>query len=638
MRIFVLIVLVFIMGIVLMNVIKKNQSRKSERTLIKNVHLIDGNGNEYNNYNVLIKNGIIAQISEKEIPIHNAKVIEAEGKTLIPGLIDSHTHMQGTTNRSEEESDEFLENRVQSIFMNQIFPYGITTIKELGSPRSFIYKLKDKINSGQIIGPNLLIVGPNITAKEGHPAITLGGDNPWVRKELAAEVSTEEEARQIVRELAEHKVDFLKIVYQGGQYFYFDTELYIQKLDIRLVNIIIEEGNKYNLKVSAHVRNKSDVIELLHTHIYGIDHGITDADIDDTDPVLELWKRQGAYYVPTINALAFEHDKTLFGHSMHNLKIIYDAGIKIVLGTDNMLEILSGDVVHKELSHYVEAGLSEMEAIVTATHNGAEYLGILERTGTIEVGKDADLVLLNSNPLANIKNIEDIEMVWKKGKKVFAKNENKKIVLPNYDFGESASLCYRDELHKKEKRTGNRQVMMKQSEGMCSVEVSYNYENDAIIQESFVCEQSLITNEWNYENVSGGSKLHAVCKDNIVSLSGVFKNKSIDRQYDVTGKLWMQMGEINLSSFAKSQEDEIHYFAIGTGDNRGALEMTEFTSKKEGIETVEISGTSYECQKISTVITKYAFIWTGYGWYEKESGKLLKYAAKGNETDALVIL
>ncbi len=95
----------------------------------------------------------------------------------MPGLIDSHMHIQGITNTSEKESDEFLEN----ILPKQLYSLlenGVTTIKELGAPESFIYKLRDKLSSNEILGPNLLIVGPNITGKGGHPAVTLGGNNP----------------------------------------------------------------------------------------------------------------------------------------------------------------------------------------------------------------------------------------------------------------------------------------------------------------------------------------------------------------------------------------------------------------------------------------------------------------------------
>lgn len=419
---------------------------KSEKVIIENVHIIDGKGGEFFNQNVFIQNGKITKVQEKKILSLFTKRIDGTGKTLMPGLIDSHIHMQGMNNHSEEESDVFLTEKVPDIFKKQLFPYGVTTIKDLGAPRHFSYKLRDKINCGEILGPKFLIVGPNITAVGGHPAVTLGGDNPWVKKELAAEVNSDIDAKNIVKELVNNHVDFLKIVYQGGSYFYFDTELFIQKLDIKYVNTIIEEAKKNGLKVTAHVRYKKDVAELLTTKLYGIEHGITNEDITENDPVLAQWKEQGAYYVPTMHALFLEHDKSLYQHGMHNLKFIYDCGIPIAFGTDNMLEVLSGDVEHKELSFYVEAGLTPMQAIVTATGNAAKYLGIDNRTGTIEVGKDADLLLLSKNPLEDIHNIQSIQKVWKEGICVFETNTFVNVLLPEYQLEKQKVFTYKDEM------------------------------------------------------------------------------------------------------------------------------------------------------------------------------------------------
>ena len=613
-------------------------NKKNEKWLIENVHIIDGNGNEASHQYVLIQDGKIKKISNKKIFSFHTKKIDGTGKTLMPGLIDVHTHMQGINNHSEAESDVFLENKVQSIFHDNLFPYGITTIKDLGCPRHFAYKLRDKIHSGEILGPKFFIVGPNITAKEGHPAITLGGDNPWIRKELAAEISTLEEAQAIVKELAAHQVDFLKIVYQGGSYYYFDTELTIQKLDLNLVNALIEEAKKYGLKVTAHVRTKEDVAKLLTTNLYGIEHGITTEDIEKNDALLDTWQKQGAYYVPTLNALAFEHDKSLFKHAMHNFKYIFDKGIKIALGTDNMLEVLSGDVVHKELGYYVEAGLTPMQALLTATHNAAEYLGILERTGTIEVGKDADLLLLDSNPLIDIKNIQAVEKVWKEGVLLFEKNNSASVHLPDYNLSEDVELLYDDQLSGKDKPEKHRKLTMKPFEDGFEIHIDCSCLSTPEKQEVFFSKKDLTTLKWDYTEETAGTKLHTWQDGNTLKLEGIFRHKEVHKTYDLSGKLWMQMGEFTLGTFAISNADEIHYFAIGTGENRGALELSEFTSKKAGEEKLTVDGITYECVKVNTVITKYAFIWTGMSWYEKTSGKLIQYAVKGKEGNPMVLV
>ncbi len=633
----IILIIIIITAAIVFTVIKLRSNSKNVKAsayVIRNVHIITGDGKEEFNKNILISGKKIMKITDEKIPVKNSVVMDGTGKTLMPGLIDSHMHIQGTTNTSEKESDEFLKNRLPEQFFS-LLKNGVTTIKELGAPESFIYKLRDKLNSGEITGPNLLIVGPNITAKGGHPAVTLGGNNPWIREEMAEEIENEQQARQAVKRLAGKKVDFLKIVYQGGKYYYFEKELRINKLDIQLVKAIIEEAEKYNLKVTAHTAYEADVLELLQTGIYGLEHGITDKYISD-DNVMELWKSKGVYYVPTIQVLTGEHDKNAIKYSMYNLKKLHDYGVKIALGTDNMLEVLPGDIVHKELEYYVEAGLTEMEALVTATRNSAEYLGILDKTGTVEEGKNADLILLDSNPLEDIQNINNINTVFKDGGIVYSKTASKKIVLDEYTFPSYDTLVYTDNTLAASKNALEKNYALDRFSTSGIIKLDYLDKGSSIIEETFRTKKNLETTEWSYIKASEGTDIKAAAKDNSITLTGKFKNKEVNKKYPLDSLPWMQMGVFDLCPFVKSDYEKISYYSIGT-DGRGALNLTEFNSQKEGEEIVEIDGKKYECIKIGTVISQYSFIWKGYSWHDKETGTLIKYAAKGQEQNALSI-
>ena len=431
---------VVVVVFVLTSFLLRPKRKKTSGFLIKNVHVIVGDGSELLHQNVLVKNGVIEKISGEIIDDKAAAVIEGDGMSLMPGLIDCHLHIQGLNNRSDADSDQFLYERVPEIFKDKLLPYGVTTIKDLCAPKHFIYKLRNEIKKGTITGPELFIVGPNFTAPDGHPANTLGGDNPWMRQEMAIEVSTPEQVSAGIRELKEAGVDFLKLTYQGGDFLYFDKLLQINKIDKSLMQQLIREGKENGLRTTAHVYYKEDVRELLEAGIYGIEHGILDEALAPDDDIIRLWKESGAHYVPTVNAMTYEKNPDFLPNNMHNLKLLYDAGIPIAMGTDNMLEMMGGEVEHRELLYYVEAGLTPMQAIVLATRNAAAHLGISDRKGLVKEGMEADLILLEKNPAEDISNIQYIDKVFLQGKMVYSQRAISSYNIPDYTYPEGVSV------------------------------------------------------------------------------------------------------------------------------------------------------------------------------------------------------
>lgn len=603
---------------------KRPAKNRPGEYIIRDVHIIVGDGTELYHRNVYIKDGIIRTISSEDIKIKNAAVLDGKGKTLMPGLIDSHVHIQGLQSENEEDSDRFLTETIPEIFSERVLPYGITTVKDLDAPKHFIVKLRDRLRSGDITGPELLIVGPNFTAPGGHPASTLGGENPWLREELAVEVSSSDEVSRGIDELKEMGVDFLKMTYQGGDYLYYGQNIEIAKLDKSLMKQIIREGREKGLKTTAHAFYKEDVRELLEAGIYGVENGILDEALAPDDPIISLWKESGAHFVPTVNAMTYEKDPERLKNSIHNLKILYNAGIPVAMGTDNMLEAMSGETEHRELEYYVEAGLTPMQAIVAATKGSAEHLGIADRKGTVSEGKEADLILLCKNPLDDISYTRFIDKVFLKGKIVYSASELRSYEIPDYFFPERAGVLtyvsddgrtervlYTDKLRSERKLTHITRI-----------------DREQFTIEEFTAEPNLSVNSWKFRRPSDDTELTAVRENGVIRLKGKFKGKAQDKNLNIGDGLWYQLMDEAMPAFIKSGHEEILFYSIGTGDNPGAMGLGEFAARKLGEESVTVDDKTYRCVKVSFVLTMFSWAWTGLYWYDAETGILIQSGEK----------
>lgn len=623
------IILVFL----LIKFLTRPKKGKKGEYIISDVHVIVGDGTEAFHQNVYIKGGVIREISDQPIPKKNVQLIDGSGKTLMPGLIDSHIHIQGGFScHNEEESDAFLNGKMPEVFKENVLPYGITTIKDLDAPKHFIYKLRDKIKSGEIEGPELLVVGPNFTAPDGHPANTLGSNSPWARQEMSIEVTTPEQVSAGIKELKEAGVDFLKFTYQGGDYWYFDNKLTIQKIDKNLMRQIISEGKENGLNSTAHVFYYDDVKELLEAGIYGIEHGILDRDIEADDEIVRLWKKAGTRFVPTVNAMTYEKEPARMAHSIHNLKVLYNAGIPIAMGTDNMFETMTGEVEHKELAFYVEAGLTPMEAIVLATKNGAEHLGIADRKGLVKVGMEADLILLDKNPAENISNIKFIDRVFLKGKIVYSEKPIQSFDIPDYSYPENL----RSAEYMSADGTRSRLINFERYADEKIITQVTSRDGKKWAEEEFVLESSLSAVNWHYSRPSDNTELEAHKENGSIIMKGTFKGKPQDKSFKIDDGLWYQMMEMCFPAFVNSKLDEILFYPIGTGDNRGAMSLGEFAAKKLGTEEVNLDGKSYSCEKVSLVLTMFSWAWTGLFWYDSETGQLVQSGEKkGNKEKIL---
>ena len=386
--------------------------------------IIDGTGRPpIENGTLFVRNGRVEAVGRRvKLPAGVAR-IDATGKTIIPGLINAHGHVNDA---------------------NQLGVYlrdGITTILSLGGDKEFALR-EQNAKAPPGTAPHLYVAGPiqDSTAIPG-----------------AVAVKTPEEARKSVDELIRNKPDIVKLRvddFLGAR----------PKMSPEVYQAVIDEAHKNGFHTAAHVVLLDDAKGVLLAGVDYIAHSVRDREVDEE--FIRLMKARHAFYSPTLTreVAVFTYSETPAFFSdpfflkeadpaeiaklqdlkrqdtvrndrsalwykehlpvaMRNLKLLSDAGIPIVMGTDSGggPGRFQGYFEHLELEYETKAGLTPMQALVSATSTPARLLNISKDAGTLEKGKWADFLVLSANPLDDIRNTRAIESVWIGGVRVPAK-------------------------------------------------------------------------------------------------------------------------------------------------------------------------------------------------------------------------
>jgi len=402
----------------------------AQRTLIHCGTLIDGRADEpVTQVTVVVEGNKIARIDKGFTrPAAGDKLIDLSKKTVMPGFIDLHVHLENETNR-EQALQRFTLNKADVAFRSTVFARrtllaGFTTVRDVGGSGVNI-SLRNAINQGLVMGPRIFTSGKTIATTGGHGDPTNG-----YREDLMGEpgpregvINSPEEARQAVRQRYKEGSDLIKVTATGGVMSIAKDGSGPQFTDEEL-KAIIETARDYGMHVAAHAHGTEGMKRAVLAGITTIEHGTM-----MTEEIMDLMKARGTYYVPTISAGKFVAEKAREPGYYHPLVVpkalaigpqiqetfakAYARGVKIAFSTD------AGVFPHgenaKEFRYMVEAGMPPMEAIKAATLVAAEVLGMADKLGTIEPGKWADLVAADENPLKNIRTLERITFVMKDG-------------------------------------------------------------------------------------------------------------------------------------------------------------------------------------------------------------------------------
>jgi imidazolonepropionase-like amidohydrolase len=405
-------------------------SAAAQRTVIHCGNLIDGKANDVQPQMTIVVEGNKIVSIEKGFakPGSTDRLIDLSKKTVLPGLVDMHVHLEGETNK-DQNLQRFTLNDADIAFRSTVFAKktllaGFTTVRDLGGSGVNI-ALRNAINQGLVIGPRIFTAGKSIATTGGHADPTNG-----YRKDLMGDpgpkegvVNGVEDARQAVRQRYKDGSDMIKITATGGVLSIAKDGSNPQFTDEEL-KAIIETAKDYNMHTAAHAHGAEGMKRAVLAGITTIEHGTK-----MTDEVMDLMIQKGTYFVPTISAGKFVAEQAKVPGYYHPLVVpkaleigpqiqqtfskAYKRGVKIAFGTD------AGVFPHgdngKEFTYMVEAGMPAMEAIKAATAVPAGILGIPDKIGTLEVGKFADIVATDENPLKNIKTMEKVSFVMKEG-------------------------------------------------------------------------------------------------------------------------------------------------------------------------------------------------------------------------------
>ena len=402
----------------------------AQRTVIHAGRLIDGVQGIKTEQSVIVVEGKITAIEPGFVSTNDEdKVINLHDSTVMPGLMDMHTHLI-TQHHKKVYSDRFFMN--DSDFALRSTHYarvtllaGFTTVRDLGDNGTNSVSLRKAIDAGWIMGPRIYTSGKSIATTGGHadPTNGLKGEFRRTGEPVDGVINGRDEAREAVRQRYKDGADLIKLTATGGV-LSLAANGQNPQFTMEELESIVETAKDYNMIVAVHAHGAEGMKRAVLAGVNSIEHGTF-----MTDEIMRLMKERGTYLVPTISAGIWVGEKaeeedyfpavvrpkaaSIGPVIQRTFGKAYAAGVNIAFGTD------SGVSPHgengREFSLMVEAGMPPMKAIQSATIDAARLLRIDDKLGTLEVNKLADIIAVPGNPLEDISAMESVNFVMKEG-------------------------------------------------------------------------------------------------------------------------------------------------------------------------------------------------------------------------------
>jgi len=378
---------------------------------------------------ILIRDSRIENVGRNLTIPADARIIDLSHMTVLPGLIDCHTHLADGA-RTGDPLAQFKKTAAQIALESVpnarvMLESGFTTVRDVGTYRALgDIALRDAINRGDLVGPRMFVAGAYLTIAGGAGALTgLAPDIqlPWDLH--YGEANSTWEVRKVIRQLAHDGVDHIKILSSGAVLTH-GSNPKSQEFTPEELQAAVDEASHFGLRVEAHAHSPEGIKNAIRAGVASIEHATM---IDDEG--IALAKKHGTYLdmdiydeeciqedgrAGKVPKDFLEHDAQLGQIQRDNFRKAVAAGAKMSFGTD--AGVCAYGTSAKQFAFMVNYGMTPLQAIQAATVNAADLLGHADELGSIRAGKYADVIAVSGDPIANIRMLEEVQFVMKGGK------------------------------------------------------------------------------------------------------------------------------------------------------------------------------------------------------------------------------